>query len=227
MTTLIPQPAQKQASSATPKRVGSRVVALKTSDARIRKGKVELVPKPPKYDGLRMDKADFLAWERDSDGWKYEWNNGRIENNEVNMTQRERGIVENIMFTFEQTAYRKRRDAILPETDCEFTELGVMRRPDLAYFTKEQVEASKRGENPIPLFVIELVSKHDKNLKRYEKINEYFRAGVQCVWYIYPEQYLVEVYSSPTEVRIIKDEIPCSAAPALPDFFLTPNQLFA
>jgi Uma2 family endonuclease len=226
MNTTPPQAASTHTSRATSKRVSSRIVALKTSDARIRKGKVELVPKPPKYDGLRMDKADFLAWERDTDGWKYEWNNGRIEINEVNMTQKERGIVQVITRSFIQTQAFLRGDEIFPETDCEFEELDSMSRPDLAYFTKEQIEASKRGENPIPPFVIELVSKHDKNLKRYEKINEYFRAGVQFVWYIYPEQRLVEVYSSPKHIMACTDDDICSAAPVLPDFTLVTSTLF-
>lgn len=230
MNIITPNPAHEQASRAVPKRVGSRsrVVAGTTkSNARIRKGKVEVIPKVPKYDGLRMDWKDFSAWERDTDGWKYEWNNGRIEINEVNMTQKERGIVKAITRQFNQTSAFRRGDEIFSETECEFEALGTMRHPDLAYFTHEQIQASKRGENPIPPFVIELVSKNDKNTKRYEKLTEYFQVGVKTAWYIYPEQQIVEVYTAPTEVRICTGEMPCSASPALPDFSLTPNQLFA
>jgi Uma2 family endonuclease len=197
--------------------------------ARVRKGAVELVPKRPQYDGLRMKREDFLAWEREADGWKYEWNKGIIEINEVSMTAKERLIVDNLLFTFEQTRYRKRRDTLMPETDCEFIALDTMRRPDLAYFTREQVLAGYNGENPVPLFVIELVSKNDRNDKRVEKLNEYFTAGVQCVWYVYPNLRRVEVYTMSAdavmETRNYSGDTLCSAAPVLPEFSISPNQI--
>jgi Uma2 family endonuclease len=224
MTTLAPQPAQKQSSRATPKRIGSRIVALKTSDARIRKGKVELVPKPPKYDGLRMDKADFLAWERDSDGWKYEWNNGRIENNEVNMTIKEIYIVRSLNNTLRTTKYIHEGD-LYPEVDCALTPQTI-RRPDIAYFTNEQVNLGKTGAMPVPSFVIEIASKHDKDEKRITKVEEYFASGVQCVWYVYPELRRVDVYSSPKHITVCTDDDVCSAAPALPEFMPLASTLF-
>jgi Uma2 family endonuclease len=195
--------------------------------ARVRKGAVELVPKRPRYDGLRMKREDFLAWEREADGWKYEWNKGIIEINEVNMTAKERKIVKAITRAFIKTEAFENGDEIFPETDCEFHVLDTMRRPDLAYFTNEQIEASWNGEQPVPPFVIELISKNDKFAAITHKIDEYFSVGVQCVWYIHPEQERVYVYTSPTEVHICTGDILCSAAPALPEFSLSPNQLFA
>lgn len=195
--------------------------------ARVRKGTVELVPKRPRYDGLRMKREDFLAWEREADGWKYEWNKGIIEINEVNMTAKERKIVKVITRAFIKTKAFENGDEIFPETDCEFHALNTMRRPNLSYFTSEQIEASWNGEQPIPPFVIELVSKNDKGMEIERKIHEYFRAGVQCVWYIYPEFASVKTYTSPIDVKICVQDMLCSAAPALPEFSLSPNQLFA
>lgn len=200
-----------------------RALPLPAGTARIRNGTVRL--SRPKYDGLKMSLHDFLDWEREPDGWKYEWNNGVIEINEVSMKNDERYIANNITFAFEQTSYRAQRHAILAETDCKLNEIQT-RRPDLAYFTIEQILAAKHGEHPIPSFVIELISTHDKANKLESKLDEYFAAGVQCVWYVHPDFKRVMVYSSRTTVQICSGNVPCSAAPAL-DFTMTTHEIFA
>ena len=60
-----------------------------------------------------------------------------------------------------------------------------------------------------------------------KKLQEYFAAGVQVVWYLYPAQQQVEVYHSPKDVVICTDDDPCSAAPAVADLVLTPTLIFA
>jgi Uma2 family endonuclease len=200
-----------------------RTRTLPVGKTRIRKGAVQFVR--PKYDGLKMSLRDFCDWEREADGWKYEWNNGIIEINEVSMTIKEQYIVENIIFAFEQTSYRKNRDAILPEVDCWLTK-DRMRRPDLAYFTAEQIRLGKLEAHPVPLFVIELISHYDRDRKLEEKLEEYFAAGVECVWYIRPDSRRVAVYTSLKDIRICSDEDVCSAAPAL-DFTMRANEIFA
>ena len=135
MTTLAPQHARRAKTLPT------------TTKARVRKGAVHF--SRPKYDGLKISLRDFLDWEREPDGWKYEWNKGIIEINEVSMTIKEQYIVENIILAFEQTSYRKNRDAILPEIDCWLTK-ERMRRPDLAYFSAEQIRLGKDDVQPFP-----------------------------------------------------------------------------
>lgn len=176
-----------------------RAIPLPKGTARIRKDVVH--PSRPKYDGLKMSLRDFLDWEREPDGWKYEWNNGIIEINEVSMRNTERNIADNILFAFEQTPFRKQRRALLPETDCLLPS-GQVRRPDIAYFTYEQIQASARGEQPVPPFTIELISKIDGVGKVDEKLAEYFASGVLCGWHILPESRRVKVYTSLKDVQI-------------------------
>jgi Uma2 family endonuclease len=96
----------------------------------------------------------------------------------------------------------------------------------MAVFTKAQIEQAREGELPVPIFVIELVSMSDKFDYYDTKLEEYFSVGVQTVWLISPAQKKVRVFTSPKEVKICTDNDLCSAAPALPDFTITPNQLF-
>ena len=102
-----------------------------------------------------------------------------------------------------------------------------MRRPDVAYLTKEQIMQTRAGENVIPEFVIEILSESDNVNKVEEKVVEYFKAGVRVVWNIYLEQQAIYVYTSRRDVKIcIEDDI-CSAKPVLPDFEMSANQIFA
>lgn len=197
--------------------------SLPKGTARIRKDAVHL--SRPKYDGLKMSLRDFLDWEREPDGWKYEWNNGIIEINEVSMRNTERNIADNILFAFEQTLFRKQRHALLPETDCLLPS-GQVRRPDIAYFTYEQIQASACGEQLVPPFTIELISKIDGVGKVDEKLAEYFASGAHCVWHILPESRRVMVYTSLKDVQICSDEDVCSARPAL-DFTMKADEIFA
>jgi Uma2 family endonuclease len=59
------------------------------------------------------------------------------------------------------------------------------------------------------------------------KLNEYFASGVQTLWHVKPEQRLVEVYTSPKHVERCFGMDVCAAAPALPNFSLTADELFA
>jgi Uma2 family endonuclease len=114
----------------------------------------------------------------------------------------------------------------MAEPDVMITPIQ-MRRPDTAYFTYAQAELDRKGEDVVPAFVIEILSETDQAYRIEEKIAEYFKAGVQVIWYIDPEQEVIYVYTSRKHVSICLEEDICSAAPVLPDFTISVNTLFA
>jgi hypothetical protein len=83
---------------------------------------------------------------------------------------------------FYEKGYHK-GGTFIAEPDVMLTAIQ-MRRPDIAYFSNEQVEAGRIGEDVIPAFVIEVISESDLAYRIEEKIAEYFKAGVQIVWSI-------------------------------------------
>lgn len=93
-----------------------------------------------------------------------------------------------------------------------------MRRPDIAFFTNNQIEKAKKGNDEIPEFVIEVISENDNINKVEAKISEYYKAGVKVVWLILPEEKSVHVYTSRRDVKICIENDICSAAPVLPEF---------
>lgn len=82
------------------------------------------------------------------------------------------------------------------------------------------------GNNAIPAFVAELVSEYDDIRKYIRILHQYFDAGVQSVWLVFPEEREVYVYTSPKNVTICADDDVLTAAPILPDLQLTANDLF-
>jgi Uma2 family endonuclease len=176
----------------------------------------------PKRD-RRMSLERFLEWQP-KDGYVYEWANGIIIPKKA-MQNHERMMVSKILRKFQTTQTFQKGDELLPETDCQLSATQV-RRPDIAYFTKDQLLASARGEHPIPSFVVEIISKNDKMDEVEEKRLEYFKAGVQVAWYIFPKIGLVRVFTSAKQsIDCMTSDI-CSADPAIPDLSLKADEIF-
>jgi Uma2 family endonuclease len=177
----------------------------------------------PKYAGQTMKKADFLRWESD-DNYVYEFNNGVLEPT-TSMKQEEVHILNAIENHFFTTNAFREGGRLRAEVDVWVSD-RQMRRPDVLFFTKVQFEKMAAGENTVPTFVAELVSENDDARKYIKKLHEYFQAGVQVVWLIFPDDYTVYVYTSPKTVTICTDDDTLSAAPALPELQMTVAELF-
>lgn len=177
----------------------------------------------PRYDGQRMTKADFLRWNSD-DNYVYEYNNGLLEPTTA-MRQDEIYLYRIIEDYFFKTTTFQEGGRLWAEIDVWLSE-KQMRRPDISYFTASQVNLMAAGSNIVPFFVIELASETDSERRSFTKLHEYFNAGVQVVWWVYPEFEEVYVYTSPKKVTIATDTDLLSAAPALPEFQMTVAELF-
>lgn len=177
----------------------------------------------PKHAGQPMEKADFLRWESD-DNYVYEYNDGLLEPT-TSMKQEELPLLTNLENYFFKTSAFQHGDRIRAEVDVWLSE-KQMRRPDVAYFTREQLQQIAAGENVIPRFVIEFSSEYDDVQKDLKKLHQYFQAGIQVVWWVYPLYQTVYVYTSPKMVVIATDSDVLSTAPVLSDWPLTAEELF-
>jgi Uma2 family endonuclease len=180
------------------------------------------------YAGQKLPLEEFLVWKpREADGWKYEWKDGKLIAQEESMNTYQLLIFDAITRAFTRSFAFSDGATLMPETRVEFVALGRGRQPDIAYFTREQMQAAARGERPIPAFVIEVVSTHDNINAMEEKLAEYFAVGIQCVWYVYPTLEIVRVFTSLRHGMYCSGEEICSAAPAIADFQMTAQQIFA
>ena len=164
---------------------------------------------------------EFLTWES-NDGVKYEWNDGELIKF-TGMRKEQLYIYDVLLDLFLQKSCHK-AGTLVAQQDVMLNGIQ-MRRPDVAYFTKQQVVATRNGKDEIPEFVIEIISSNDQIYQVEKKIIEYFKAGVKVVWNILSEEKVVYDYTSRQNVKICIENDICSAAPVLPDFELSVNAL--
>ena len=161
----------------------------------------------------------------DKTTFKYEWNNGRVEKEEY-IKANERYIINNIIREHMKTASFREGNSIMGEADCYLSALGTYRRPDAAYLSPAQINFPETAEEA-PALVIEVSSPSNSGGQNIAKMLEYFKAGTQVVWYIYPEQKQVWVYIDPKEVTICHEGDVCSADPAIPRFSMNVSDVFS
>ncbi|MGK0366384.1 MAG: Uma2 family endonuclease [Saprospiraceae bacterium] len=174
-------------------------------------------------ESVSLDRFFEKYYDRE-DGWKYEWNDGQIEKTKT-MNQEQTAILICLMRLFVSTEAFKVGGGLVSETDV-YTSERQLRKPDIAFFSGEQVSKMKQLKNQIPAWVAEVISETDNANKIGKKNAEYFRAGVKVSWQIYPELQQIHVYTASDKVIICQGKTVCSGAPALPDFSITAEELF-
>ena len=109
--------------------------------------------------------------------------------------------------------------------------LNLRRRPDAAYVSygrwPEQSVPRAAAWNVVPDLAVEVVSPTNIVDKVDEKIVEYFAAGVQLVWAIYPETERIYVYASANDVKILERSETLNGGEVLPAFELSIDTLFS
>ncbi len=167
----------------------------------------------------------FIDWEFPVDGFKYEWFDGEVIRFEK-MKKKHLKIISVLNHRFDKTTLKEKGGLLICEQDVILSGIQL-RRPDLAYFSGQQIADSGNEEEQIPEFVIEIISPTDDAIKVEEKLIEYFKAGVSVLWHIFPEIETVYVYTGRKTVKICTDNDICSVSPLMADFEITVNELFA
>lgn len=110
-------------------------------------------------------------------------------------------------------------------------ESDLRRRPDVAFVSAERWpldrEIPEVGDwAVIPDLALEVISPNDRFGEVNKKVREYFRYGVREVWVVEPEDRVVSVYASPTDVEIRTHEQSLET-PLLPGLTIPLGEVFA
>jgi len=158
------------------------------------------------------------------DEYTYEWVNGCVEKTKRTMDYKQFFIVRNLMNFFIALTKGNNIEGLLTnEVDTYFA--GNLRRPDMCYLTNEQMDAARLQTPPVPKFVIEIISNNDKAKRVQGKMVDYWAAEIPVIWHIFPDLEHVHVYNGKKMTVLMKDEL-CSAAPVLPEFVISVNDIF-
>jgi len=199
---------------------------------------IATIPRTDSDSYISLD--DFLRLYSDmEDGFKYEWNNGKIEKTAsinqaqisifkktASINQTQISIFKILSRLFSKTKVFEQEGIFISETDMK-TSRHQLRRPDLAIYLSEQEEKMINGENQVAPWVGEVISPSDNINRVNKKVREYFAAGVKVVWHIFPELDEVYVYTAPDEVTICRGKRICSGKPALNGFEISAETIFA
>ena len=162
------------------------------------------------------------------DRFKYEWVKGFVIISPHTMEKHQFFILRNLRNFFSQLTKTNQVTGFLESEFNLFFGVDANRKPDIFYFTEEQADAASLGENPIPEFIIEVISTTDQLNYMVDKMNDYRAAGVKVVWHIFTSKNEVHVYTGTnlTSMTVCKGETVCSAAPVLPVFNLSVSDIF-
>jgi len=106
------------------------------------------------------------------------------------------------------------------------------RRPDGGFVSYQRwpknrpMPASENAWDVVPELAVEVVSPTDFVEELLEKIEEYFRVGVQLVWVVYPRLRVIHVYDSYTKIRVLARTDTLDGGSVLPGFTLPLVKLF-
>jgi Uma2 family endonuclease len=106
------------------------------------------------------------------------------------------------------------------------------RRPDMAFVSARRIAqappqpGSDNAWDILPELMVEVVSTHDLVEELMERLDEYWTAGTQLVWVVYPTQRLIYVYESPRQVRVLGVDDELDGGAVLPGMRLPIGSLF-
>ena len=112
-----------------------------------------------------------------------------------------------------------------------YTKPRIKRRPDVAFVSFAKWPKGRRSPNTdawdvVPNLAVEVVSMTDKAWDVLAKVREYFDAGVEAVWLIYPNLETIHVYSSFSRIEVLTREQTLDGAALIPGFRLALADLF-
>jgi len=105
-----------------------------------------------------------------------------------------------------------------------------MRIPDLSFIRWDrfpnQELPNQRVYEVAPDLAVEVLSEGNTEAELDQKLNEYFEAGVQVVWYIDPASHSARAFTSPSEMVPVGEDGTLDGGEVLPGFCVVLRDLF-
>ena len=108
---------------------------------------------------------------------------------------------------------------------------GLVRIPDVSFISWQKVPDRRIPRVPMlgfaPDLAVEVLSPGNTPQEMERKLQDYFAAGVNLVWYINPANRTVEAFTSAGTSTLLREDEGLSGEPVLPGFLLPLRDLFA
>ncbi|MBC8117787.1 MAG: Uma2 family endonuclease [Candidatus Saccharimonas sp.] len=105
-----------------------------------------------------------------------------------------------------------------------------IRFPDVVFISWDNIPPDADPGTPMPAWIpslaVEVISPGNTRGEMKRKLTDYFTAGVELVWYVYPKERVVRVYTSEEDCRTLTEDDSLDGGSVLPGFQLSVRQLF-
>ncbi len=106
----------------------------------------------------------------------------------------------------------------------------LVRGPSVSFTYRDKV-GGKVPKDPIPLLmpdvVVEIIRQANTRREMQRKLGEYLSAGVRLIWYVYPEERVIDVYAGSPAAHRLTTADTLDGGDVLPGFTLKLAELFA
>jgi Uma2 family endonuclease len=107
---------------------------------------------------------------------------------------------------------------------------GAIRLPDVSFLSNERIQQSgfarrQKVAAVAPNLAVEVISEGNSKKEMADKLQEYFRAGTEEVWYVYPETRELHQFKSPAAPTIHQGDA-LITTPLLPGFEMKLTETF-
>ncbi len=107
---------------------------------------------------------------------------------------------------------------------------GLVRVPDACFIRWDRVGSQEVPQDPIcgivPNLAVEVVSRTNTRAEIDRKRREYFEAGVELVWIVYPVTITIEVWTTPRDCHLVGIDDTLDGGSVLPGFTLSIREWF-
>ncbi|MFN0051720.1 MAG: Uma2 family endonuclease [Planctomycetales bacterium] len=107
----------------------------------------------------------------------------------------------------------------------------LVRIPDVSFVARTRVPGGKCPEEPVPRLApnlaVEVLSASNTRKEMRLKLREYFKAGVELVWFVDLISQTVEVFTAPHKSIVLKNSQSLDGGSVLPGFKVKLCELFA
>lgn len=106
----------------------------------------------------------------------------------------------------------------------------LVRIPDISFVARSRLPGNKMPRGPMPRLApnlaVEVLSKSNTKQEMSRKLDDYFEAGVELVWFFDPPSRTVRVFKSPEKSTVLKGAEVLTGGTVLPGFRVKVAEIF-
>ena len=107
----------------------------------------------------------------------------------------------------------------------------MVRIPDVSFISRSRLPGGKPPRGPMPSIppnlAVEVLSKSNTDREMSRKLEDYFEAGVELVWFVDAVTRTIRVFTSPERFTTVKGAQTLSGGTVLPGFRVKVAEIFA